>query len=142
MARRKIHDILILTTVPHFLALMFINRCGNYAHDAYAIVVVGSSTLSVIWHWLKEPCGRWKMADYMGAVLWAISDVIMANVQKAPYNIIILVLALNIGVFLMHWYYFYFGTCYETAHAWWHVLSCAKCITVASIVGCRYKLIN
>ena len=143
---RSFTDPVILSTIPHYLALLFVAGCqrgpllaGLYL--AYAITIGISSTLSLIWHFQKERKNIFFYLDYAFALFWTIGDFVVA-IATSPLHVILTMIFLNIIVLLTNQLGDYLALHkmigYETGHAAWHLLSCAKAVFVAYLVGCRY----
>lgn len=133
---------IMLSTVPHYFALLFIAGCGGNIHMGYAIVIAVSSTLSLVWHGRSEPKDWTFWADYSFATLWTVYDFYLA-IWHAPLSSTITVFFLNIVVLLTNKLGDWVGNQgfidYHVAHSSWHILSSAKSTLVAFLVGCRWR---
>jgi hypothetical protein len=81
-ARRSMLEPVMLSTVPHFLSLLFVAGCYNGTHadslwSAYTAVVIVSSTLSLLWHGQREKKNIIFWADYAFALAWIIFDIVL-----------------------------------------------------------------
>lgn len=104
----------VITTLPHYLAAV-----PTLLPVDYKAIVLASSTLSVIWHIQGEPTNLWFYLDYGGAGVWFLADVYYGN--KVNKNEIVF---LNLMIFFLNIYL-------KEYHAFWHILSCMKCIYVS-----------
>lgn len=111
---------IVLTTLPHFIALAF-----AFTTPWYASVVLLSSSLSVAWHVNYERKNWLYYADHLMAGVWCASDVYLLPTPS--------VVGLNAIVFLLN----VLATT-EALHSWWHLLSASKSIYVAYLVFHRH----
>lgn len=142
---RAPHDNVLLSTIPHFFALLFIAGCqrgplpGLYL--AYAVIVGTSSLLSLVWHAQRERKNVWFWLDYTFALAWTVMDVLVA-VATAPLHILLTVIFLNLVVLGTNQVADHLArkdfVQYEVGHSAWHLLSCAKSVFVAYLLGCRF----
>jgi len=56
-SNRKIGDKIILSTLPHYVAMGFV-ICANPIYIVYAFIIFTSATLSVVWHASGEHPGK------------------------------------------------------------------------------------
>ena len=144
---RSPFEAVIVSTLPHFLPLIFIAGCEGGAHTTlyavYSAVVAISSLLSIVWHMQVERKNVWFWLDYLFAAAWTILDIVVAFVV-APLHVILTVIFLNVLVFVCNQLADLLSNKgiipYETGHAAWHVLSWVKAVFVAYLVGCRYSI--
>ena len=138
-------DPVILSTIPHFLSLMFVTGCDRGPlmdiYSTYTVIIAISSLLSLVWHFQKERKNIFFWLDYGFALAWTIMDLTVA-ISTAPVHVILTVAFLNIIVLLTNQLCDFLDrkgfVPYEFGHATWHLLSSTKSIFVAYLVGCRY----
>jgi len=129
---------IVLTTLPHFLALIFVIGKSEVCFIVYSVVVALSATASITWHIRHESRDWFLVVDYGLAFAWFIMDVVIAS-TRTDVRTTLLVCVLNLLVFGTNMGQSHFagkGTAaYEWAHSVWHLLSCAKAIYIAFILG-------
>jgi hypothetical protein len=137
---RAVADPVILSTLPHFLALCFVlgrARAGSALFAAYAAVIAASAALSIAWHAQHERKNWVFWADYALALAWTLMDFAVAYATQ-PGALPTVAIA-NATVLVANWLTDHWareGTLpYATGHSAWHLLSCAKSIYVAHLLG-------
>ena len=139
---RKFNDPLLLSTLPHFFCLFFISRCENTSIDYfvshfYSTIIICSSTLSLVWHWLREPMNFIFYLDYGFAVTWVFLEVILAAIHESLFTFITIIL-LNFFILFTNQVGDYFAmhsvVRYSYGHSLWHLLSSFKCVTVVRLL--------
>jgi hypothetical protein len=140
---RKFNDALLLSTLPHFFCLFFICRCENTStyynimNHFYSTIIICSSTLSLAWHWLREPMNFIFYLDYGFAVTWVLIEVILAAVHESFLTLITIII-LNFFILFTNQVGDYFAmhkiVRYSHGHSLWHLLSSFKCITVVRLL--------
>jgi len=136
---RTLIDPVILSTLPHFLALYFVlGRARSSAlFAAYAAIIAASATLSIAWHAQHERKNWIFIADYAFALVWTLGDFYVAFVAQ-PSALPTVAIA-NAAVLVANWLTDHWareGTLsYARGHSAWHLLSCAKSIYVAYLLG-------
>ena len=136
---RSLADPVVLSTLPHFLALCFIlNRARSSPLFAfYAAVIATSATLSIAWHAQHERKDWVFWADYALAMVWTITDFYVAFATRP--SALSSVAVANTTVLVANWLTDHWarkGTLpYAQGHSAWHLLSCAKSMYVAYLLG-------
>ena len=145
---RSPFEAIVVSTLPHFLPLVFVAGCGCGAphallYAAYSAVVATSSLLSIAWHVQAERENVLFLLDYLFAAAWTTLDIVVAF-AVAPRHVVLTVIVLNALVFVCNKLADLLSNKgvvpYETGHAAWHVLSWAKAVFVAHLVGCRFSI--
>lgn len=123
--QREILDIVIITTLPHYIALYY-----TIDNLYYSLIIVMASSSSVLWH-IKEHDPNLYMIDHILAV--SLSGYEIINNFEYQYTI----LSLNIFTFLfckfMDILSFNEILHYDFTHSAYHLCSSLKTIYVASI---------
>lgn len=121
---------LILTTLPHYLAILPL--LGHPSLTIYACTIFLSTTMSILYHASHESNGLIMYADYIVAFTWFLYDLTW-GLTLTPYAFF-LVLLLNGLVFLANqsidhdeWY--------PVRHSLWHLFSACKCICIATLLS-------
>lgn len=114
--------ITVMSTLPHYLALMY---TGN--NLLYSTVVFASTTASVYWHMMGEPRNEIWIIDYMLAYIWFIVELTLA-----PTKYSLLITVLNLVVLLVNKWADRSRN-YDVHHSMWHLLSAMKSIYVARL---------
>lgn len=146
---RSFLDPVILSTLPHYLPIIFVAGCSTPAnekypgiYEAYTATILISSTLSIIWHSHHERKNIWFWLDYLFAFIWTVFDFVLA-ILKAPLPSILTVFLLNGFVLITNQMGDYLDrkglVPYQQAHSLWHIFSWVKATFVAYLVGCRYR---
>jgi hypothetical protein len=123
---RCINDLVIITTLPHYIALYFI-----YNDIYYSSIVILASSSSVLWH-SKEDDKYLYTIDHILAGFLTCYEIINIsdgnNKNVAIYS--------NIFVLLIHKLMdlltFYNFATYELSHSIYHLFSSCKTIYIAS----------
>jgi predicted membrane channel-forming protein YqfA (hemolysin III family) len=141
--RRPMWDPLIVSTLPHYITLIFVvfPDNGSLLLHIYSLIAFLSSTLSVIWHLKGEPYDWSFIADYSLAFLWIVVEVVAVIVRTCPVPIV-LTLFLNIVVFCVNQVIHFVKNerwTYKMLHSYWHLLSAFKTVSVAYLVGTRWN---
>jgi hypothetical protein len=139
--KRHFTDPILLSTLPHYLPLLFVVNCDRTQrfYLAYSIVVALSASLSLIWHGQREPHNWLFWLDYGMAFLWTMLDL-FAAVTVCP-NETVAIVGLNVCVCVAHVASDHMAktgvVTYEWGHCCWHVMSSVKSTVVAYVIGCR-----
>lgn len=112
--------ITVLSTLPHYLALLFTGKSV-----LYSFTVFSSTTCSVYWHILGEPRNEIWILDYMLAYMWFIAELALNPTKHA-----LLITLLNFVVLLVNKWTDR-SRQYHLHHSTWHLLSASKAIYVA-----------
>lgn len=146
---RRLWEPIILTTLPHFAASLFVFGCDDMSiplQDAgaipfplttYASVIICSSIASVCWHYQRERKNIVFYVDYGFAGLWMVFDVYLGFTRTSLETALAIVL-LNLFVFFLNKLTDRARN-YAQAHSFWHLCSVAKALLVAYMVGCKWK---
>jgi hypothetical protein len=139
-------DPIILSTIPHFLSLVYATGCEmdhlTNLYNIYITVIVSSSTLSVMWHIQSERRNIIFWLDYGFAIAWTTMDLTVA-LSTQPIHILITVSFLNFIVFITN----HMGDFldrkglvpYQIGHTYWHIISSSKSVIVAYLLQCSYE---
>ncbi len=112
--------ITVLSTLPHYLALLFTGKS-----PLYSFVVFASTSCSAYWHILGEPRNEIWIADYMLAYMWFVVELALNPTKHA-----LLITLLNFGVLVVNKWTDR-SRQYHLHHSAWHLLSASKAIYVA-----------
>lgn len=115
-----IQMITVLSTLPHYLALVFTGKSA-----LYSFVVFSSTSCSVYWHILGEPHNEIWILDYLLAYIWFIAELALNPTKHA-----LLITLLNFVVLIVNKWTDR-SRQYDLHHSIWHLLSAAKAIYVA-----------
>lgn len=122
---------LVLSTLPHYLALLPWIKVPN---TTYPHVIFVSSTLSVLWHSYNEPMYTpLYYADHVGAVVWFLYDFQLAI--KASSITVEQVMILNLLILVMNLSISPSGA----LHSVWHILSAMKCIYISGMLVLQHN---
>ena len=137
--RRGLTDPVILTTLPHLLALCFVlgKARGSSTFAAYAAIITASSLLSVAWHAQHERKTWVFWADYAFAMAWTLMDFyVAATTQPSALST---VAGANATVLVANWLTDHWARqgvlSYVRGHSLWHLFSCVKSLYVAYVLG-------
>ena len=117
-------NLLILSTLPHFLALTPLLQNPNSFQYGYTMIITASSTFSILYH-INEESKIIATIDYLLAFIWFIYDLRLA--QKFWKKIIFL----NGVIFLLNIMIPY--NKYYVLHSIWHIVSAIKCYYISSL---------
>ena len=122
----------IISTLPHYLAILPWTLHTNYNNITYHNIVFLSTTLSVMWHLHEEP--KYTVlyyADHLGALVWFLYDLDLASrmSERARATIVLS----NMLVFIL----FLISNTLGKYHSEWHIISAIKCIIVSVIATTR-----
>jgi hypothetical protein len=143
---RSILDPIILTTLPHFLATIFVLDCHH--HDItrneedillfiYAYIIIISTTLSIFWHRSRESYGVIFTLDYIFALLWTSMEIVLSFLYLSSDQVADVIL-FNLAVMLLNKVGDKLSS-YRLAHSMWHLLNVAKASYVAKEIGTGAK---
>ena len=118
----------IISTLPHYLAILPWILRTKYNNITYHNIVFLSTTLSVMWHIHEEP--KYTVlyyADHMGALVWFLYDLDLASrmSERARATIVLS----NMLVFIL----FLISNTLGKYHSEWHIISAIKCMIVSMI---------
>jgi hypothetical protein len=146
---RRLWDPVLLTTLPHLLATMFVFDCDDFStmlqdggpipfpYMTYSVVIVCSSIASVCWHLHYERTNLFFYVNYGFAGAWTVLDLYLGFTRTSLETAFAIVL-LNLFVFLLNKMTDRARN-YAQAHSLWHLCSVCKALLVAYMVGCRWK---
>ena len=137
-------DPVILSTIPHFLSLLFVTKCKlGQIMNIYAVIILISSLLSLVWHFQKEPKNIFFWLDYGFALVWVFIEFIVA-ILTAPIYFILTIAFFNIIILFTNKFVDFLDyngfVSYEYGHTTWHLLSCLKSIFISYMLGCYYNM--
>ena len=120
--------LLILSTIPHFLAMLPL--IDQYSGDKfqYVNVVAISTVFSILWH-AKQDSILLFYLDHFSAMTWLLYDMLYA----VKGGLVIPVLLCNFIIFAMN-LNIKDDKHYRINHSMWHILSAAKCLYVAYLI--------
>lgn len=136
---RSLADPVVLSTLPHFLVLCFLldRACSSPLFAAYAAIIAISATLSIVWHARHERKDWVFWADYTLAMAWTVMEFYVAFATR-PTALSSVAIS-NTSVLVANWLTDHWareGTLpYALGHSAWHLLSCAKSMYVAYLLG-------
>ena len=116
-------NILVLTTVPHYFAIIpAIVYKHRYSLD-YGIVILVSSSISVLWHLSGKRDVTITVLDYFLAAIWLLCDLSLSknDVRVVCLNIIMGASNLMVQNDLEYWKW----------HSIWHIFSSLKCLYIS-----------
>jgi len=143
---RSLSDPIVVSTLPHLLASAAVvgSVLSPTCHSCpwlmvgYAATAAVSSVLSIVWHMSHERRSIVSWLDYAFAALWTAYDIVAAASVCTP-TAVVLVAGLDAATFTANqatdWLAGRSIVPYETAHSYWHVLSCIKSVAVACLLG-------
>ncbi len=144
---RRFWDPVVLTTLPHLVAILFVAGCDVTARAAteripfpftnYAILIACSTCASVAWHLMHERKTIVFYIDYGLAGLWTMFDMYLGFTYGRVEDGLAIVL-LNLFVLFLNKFTDRAAN-YALAHSFWHLCSVAKAVLVAYLVGCKWK---
>lgn len=105
----------IITTLPHYLAILFTN--GDYM---YNMLILLSTTFSIVWHNYDEPENIIKLCDYVFASLVTFYEIYCKTQFISVCTLNLILLLLNKA-----------SSPKSKSHCLWHLLSSAKYIYIA-----------
>lgn len=121
---------LLLTTLPHFVAV-FVSRRLVW----YACLVAVSTCLSVAWHSSGEGAATWLgVLDYSVAGLWFVADVVQFFGQPAFWFVVFSSVCVGLLNFVVEKLAHDGFLAYEIGHSAWHLVSAGKAAWVASLL--------
>jgi len=121
---------LILTTLPHYTAIIPVWNDPLMRHYCYTIAV--STTFSILYHAYHESNIVIMWLDYLMALVWFLYDVSWGLIMT-PYSFSLL-LVLNSLVFLANQSISHDDR-YPARHSFWHLFSACKCICVSVLIS-------
>jgi hypothetical protein len=115
--------------------------CEDPIYITYAFIIFTSATLSVVWHASGELPGKLMEADYFFAGLWSVYEIFVSvhyfHNELTKLGIVVglslIVLASNKAV--DYWGLVTKVIDYDKGHSIWHLISAAKFIIVAGVLG-------
>jgi hypothetical protein len=125
---RSLTDPVILSTVPHILAIIPPLFEPTPLSLAYAALITSSTLLSILWHLYKEPSGPLFILDYGIATVWTTFDLALGF--KNPVVILLNGICIGSNIYLEK----YYRGSYERWHSWWHLLNVGKSMLVSSLL--------
>ena len=139
---RCLSEFIVWTTLPHYVAALFVCCPGDQLRIVYTVVIVVATTFSCVWHVLREPNGWVMYIDYTCATVWATMDMLVAIVYACPV-VLVLVLVLNTLTLASNKITDAMARAtivdYATVHGWWHLLSVVKALCVSYLLGCYFN---
>jgi len=127
---------LVISTLLHYVTLFVPLQCTDYVYLPYPWIVFISTTLSVLWHMDAEG-PRFYKYNYFFAGLWAFYDMLLSGMTQNKETIVV-VFFLNLSIFILGNMQHTNRRAYILNHSIWHLLSGAKCITVATLLQCPW----
>lgn len=121
---------LILTTLPHYAAIIPVWNDPLMRHYCYTIAI--STTLSILYHFYHESNMVIMWLDYVMALIWFLYDVSWGLIMTL-YSFSLL-LALNGLVFLANQSISHDDR-YPARHSFWHLFSACKCICISVLIS-------
>jgi hypothetical protein len=140
-------DPVLLSTAPHFIALLFVAGCQDPIkypglYTGYSVVVGTSSLLSLLWHGQHEKKNILFWLDYGFAFVWAAYDGVLGLTVASVPSFITILLLNGICILTNHlgdWLSKNNYMSYQKAHSTWHLLNVVKSIFVSYLIGCRWR---
>lgn len=121
--KNEIMNLLMISTLPHFLSVIPLLHNPNFIRFGYISVIVASSTFSILYH-INEESQIIATIDYLLAFIWFAYDI------KLGYRFRQQFFVLNGLVFLMNILIPY-NKYYVTIHSIWHIISALKCLYIS-----------
>jgi hypothetical protein len=123
--------ILVLTTLFHLLATIPPLMSDHPFRYAYSSIVVGTTSMSALWHWKGQSPGIYQYLDYSFTAIWFFYDIhCMSHLSYIEK------LKILIASFFLVWIH---ELCsaeqnYKINHSLWHIISSAKCLYVSYLL--------
>ena len=130
---RHISDPVILTTIPHVFPALITLICGN---KYYSIIIFFSTTLSILWHTLKEPKNWIMKLDYLISGIWFIFDIYFSIITNKKIIIILNVFSLLMN-YICDWLAYKKVINYDASHSIWHIVNVIKSTLIVLIIFLR-----
>ena len=123
---------LIISTIPHFYSILPLVKYYKKETFGYINIIIGSSTLSILYHLYNESNGLITTVDYSFAFIWFLYDIYMGYIYAFKYlpNIVVsnaILCIINIGIPYNNYYILY--------HSIWHLMNAGKCFYVAELLA-------
>ena len=123
---------LIISTIPHFYSILPLVKYYKKETFGYINIIIGSSTLSILYHLYNESNGLITTVDYSFAFIWFLDDIYMGYIYAFKYlpNIVVsnaILCIINIGIPYNNYYILY--------HSIWHLMNAGKCFYVAELLA-------
>lgn len=119
---RCVNDLVIISTIPHYLALFFISK-----DIYYSFLILISSSSSVLWHLYEHDLNLYYI-DHTLAVLLSLYEIIIDNNNENIYFNLLSFLTCH----FMHLLVSYKIMSYNYSHSIFHIVSSCKTIYIAS----------
>ena len=121
-------NLLILTTLPHFIPLYYI-----FNDKLYFTIVLFSGTFSISWHYLCEPKNFVFVIDYLFGLIWSLYElgIVYIYLYEMFYVTILLNLIVLSNNILMDHISRNNLVSYKYAHSIFHITSSLKTIYIA-----------